>query len=68
MSVKSGKITDLKIMGDYFFTLPTQEFIDAMVGIEHTREAIEEKIERIEKQIENYFSGISKEEIISMFF
>lgn len=68
MSVKSGKIVDLKIMGDYFFTLPTQEFIDAMIGTEHTREALEEQLKRIEKQIENYFSGITKEEIISMFF
>ena len=89
MSVKSGKIVDLKIMGDYFFTLPTQEFIDTMIGVEHTREAIEEQIEKIEQieqieennsncccnfsnspntKIENYFSGITKEEIISMFF
>ncbi len=68
MSVKSGKITDLKIMGDYFFTLPTQEFIDTIIGTEHTKEALEEQIEKIEKQIENYFSRISKEEIISTFF
>ena len=72
MSVEKGTIKDLKIMGDYFFTLPTEEFCNRMIGTAHTPEAVLEAITRIEKDadkcINGYFSNITANEIAGMFF
>ncbi len=67
MSVEKGAIKELEIMGDYFFTLPTEEFCRNMTGTAHTPEKILERIRKIGNTGE-YFSGIPQEEIAGMFF
>lgn len=66
MNVQKGKIEELQINGDYFFTRPTEEFIAAITGTPHTTEAINSALERLD--INAYFNNITKEEIASMFF
>ncbi len=65
-SVNKGIITDLKIFGDYFFSKPTEEFIELIIGTPHTPEEIEKKIGNL--NVGAYFSNISKEDIVNMFF
>jgi lipoate-protein ligase A len=60
MTVSKGSITDLKIMGDYFFTLPTEEFCQKLIGTPHTIEAISNVLEGIPTA--SYFNNISVEE------
>ena len=66
MNVSKGTITELKIMGDYFFTLPTEEFCQKLIGTPHTIEAISNVLEGIPTA--SYFNNISVEELVGMFF
>ena len=66
MTVSKGTITELKIMGDYFFTLPTEEFCQKLIGTPHTIEAISNVLEGIPTA--SYFNNISVEELVGMFF
>jgi lipoate-protein ligase A len=66
MTVSKGSITDLKIMGDYFFTLPTEEFCQKLIGTPHTIETIKAALEGIPTT--SYFNNISVEELVGMFF
>lgn len=67
MSVEKGVITELDIMGDYFFTLPTEEFCNKMKGTAHTVQQVQETLDKI-GNIGEYFSNISHDEIAGMFF
>ena len=67
MSVEKGTIKALDIMGDYFFTLPTEEFCNRMIGTQHTPEAVMEAIIQI-GDTNGYFSNTSANEIAGMFF
>ena len=66
MSVSKGTITELKIMGDYFFTRPTEEFCQKIMGTPHTIEAIGVKLASID--INSYFHNITSEELASLFW
>lgn len=65
-NVRSGKITDLNIQGDYFFTRPTEEFIRQIEGTLHTRESLRKKTGTLE--VGAYFAGISSEDVVNLFF
>ena len=67
MSVEKGTIKALDIMGDYFFTLPTEEFCNRMIGTQHTPEAVMEAIIQI-GDTNGYFNNTSANEIAGMFF
>lgn len=66
MNVEKGKISEIRIMGDYFFTLPTEEFCHKMTGIPHTVEAISIALQSIPVNL--YFNNISPNELMGMFF
>ncbi|MBR1950297.1 MAG: lipoate--protein ligase [Bacteroidales bacterium] len=66
MNVEKGKISGLEIMGDYFFTLPTEEFCRTMIGTPHTIEAISAALQKI--HVTSYFNNISSNELMEMFF
>ena len=75
--VSQGKICGLQIMGDYFFTRPTEEFCDMMIGTEHTPDGIRKAIAGIEEKLQlegtaeginAFFNNIAAEEIASLFF
>jgi len=65
-SVEKGVITDIKIYGDYFFTLPTEEIYDKLIGLKHSKENIEKAISKL--PIDKYFANITAEEIVKLFF
>jgi lipoate-protein ligase A len=65
-TVKKGEIAQLEIFGDYFFTKPTEEFVSQMIGTPHTREALLGKLTQINTP--DYFSNITAEQIVEMFF
>ncbi|MEG0518458.1 MAG: lipoate--protein ligase [Bacteroidales bacterium] len=66
LNVEKGMITRLQIFGDYFFTKPTEEFVQSLIGTPHTRQALGKKI--AETDLQAYFSNISSDELIGMFF
>lgn len=77
MNVTNGVISQLNIMGDYFFTKPTEEFCSYMIGVNHSYKEILEKLNSIdmaEKKacnplgLQAFFSNISVGQIASMFF
>lgn len=72
-SVANGYIKDLEIYGDYFFSKPTEEFIKKIIGTKeipvmtsHSKEALNECFSRV--NINDYFHGITQEDIVEMFF
>ncbi len=66
LNIEDGKIAEIKIYGDYFFTLPTNEFEEKMKGVQYSPDAIQEAIKSIETQL--YFHNITKEELLTLFF
>ena len=66
LKTKNGRITDLDIRGDYFFSRPTEEFTRTIIGTPHTREDIQKKIGTLDTGA--YFAGIDSEDIVSLFF
>jgi len=56
----------MEIHGDYFFTRPTEEFIEALSGTAHTMEAISERLAQL--PVNEYFNGITSDEILQLFF
>ena len=66
ITTKGGTISAMEIHGDYFFTRPTEEFIAAITGIPHTMEAVSQPLAKL--PIEEYFNGITPEEILQLFF
>ncbi len=65
-AVKKGVIESLEVFGDYFFILPTEAFVKAFIGTAHTKEAVAEKLEKLDAG--KYFSGISCAELAELFF
>lgn len=66
MNVEQGIITSIEIKGDYFFKSPTDEFCNALVGTPHTIEKITDCLKSL--AIDDYFTGISLDEIVSLMF
>ena len=65
-TVKKGIVAELEIFGDYFFAKPTEEFVSQIIGTHHSREALLEKL--IATNTSDYFSNITAEELVSLFF
>lgn len=64
--IKEGRIVSVNIMGDYFFESPTEDVENALIGCEHKKEAVLDRLNRID--ISRYFSNIPCAEIADMFF
>lgn len=65
-SVGKGIITELEIKGDYFFSEPTEDFVNEIIGTPHTKDALAKKIGAL--NTDACFSNISADEILSLFF
>lgn len=65
-TVNKGIIDRLNICGDYFFSLPTEDFIKQIVGTSHQKDELSKKISTLDTGA--YFNNIAKEEILQMFF
>jgi lipoate-protein ligase A len=64
--VRGGRICDLQVYGDYFFTRPTEEFCRLLEGCPYDRKTIAGRLE--EEAAGEYFTGISSEELLSLFY
>lgn len=67
MGVSKGVIEKVEIRGDYFFTLPTEEFCSRISGCTHTPDAVAERLAGI-GDIGAYFNNISAQELLGLFF
>ena len=63
--IEKGIIEGLAITGDYFFSLNTREFCEAMRGCPATQEKIAERASQL--PFGDYFNGITLEELCSLF-
>jgi lipoate---protein ligase len=66
LQVENGFITEARIFGDYFNKLDTSEIESLLKGLPHTKTAILERLSTVE--IGDYFTHVSLEELISIFF
>jgi len=66
LHVKNGFITEAKIFGDYIKKPDTCEIETALKGLPHTGSAIRAKLSTIE--ISDFFTNVSLDELISIFF
>ena len=64
-NVRGGRIRDLHIYGDYFFQLPTEDFCRQLEGCLHARKAIADRLSSMAAG--EYFSGISRDELLDLF-
>ena len=67
MGVSKGVIEKIEIRGDYFFTLPTEEFCSRIAGCTHAPDAVAERLAGI-GDIGAYFNNISAQELLGLFF
>ena len=64
--IDGGKISSIRIMGDYFFEAPTEELEAALSGCPYEKNAVTGILRRT--GIARYISGTSPEEIAGMMF
>ena len=63
--VEDGRIHGLHIFGDYFFARPTEEFCALLEGCPYDRKTIAGRLQGVPTG--EYFSGISPEELLTLF-
>lgn len=66
LNVKKGVITEIDIKGDYFFSLPTKDFCEAMLNCPHNEKEITDRISNL--PIGEYFYGLDQNNLIRLFF
>ena len=64
--VRGGRIRHLQIYGDYFFERPTADFCQAMEGCPYDRQTIAGRLLTVATG--EFFSGLSPDDILSLFF
>lgn len=65
IEVRNGAMAGVQISGDYFFSRPTGEFCEKMLGCGLSEKEIADRIDSL--QVGEYFHGISSEELLSLF-
>ena len=66
LDVRSGVIREIDIRGDYFFREPTEAFCRALRGCPYTKEAVTALLGTM--TVDDYFCGVSGEELLSLLF
>ena len=64
--VRGGRISGLRIFGDYFFERPTSEFCALLEGCPYDRKTIAGRLLAVATG--EYFSGISPEDLLTLLF
>ena len=64
LNIVHGVIENVKISGDFFGMHDIAQLEDKLCGVRHNEEELSELFDKIE--VENYFMGISREEILSL--
>jgi lipoate-protein ligase A len=63
MNVHDGKITDIKLLGDFFHVNPVEELEDKITGCMHEENALRECLKRIKP--ETYIKDLDVEELLN---
>lgn len=63
--LRVGRISGLRIFGDYFFERPTEAFCAALEGCPYDRKTIAGRLQGVPTG--EYFSGISPQELLTLF-
>jgi len=66
LKVEKGRIEEVKIFGDYFFTKETDELENHIKGCRHSYEELKKRLEKI--NLSDYISNIEGEEFLSLFW
>ncbi len=66
-NLEDGKISELEIFGEYFFKSDLDEIKKQIVGVEFTKEAIQQFVYGIEN-FENYFHKLTKDKLVELIF
>lgn len=66
MDVKGGKISALRLYGDFFSRLDPDELTQKLIGAPHQEEKIREILSTL--SLSNYINGITSDEFISLLF
>lgn len=64
--VRGGRISGLRIFGDYFFERPTEEFCALLEGCPYDRKTIAGRL--LSVATGEYFSGISPDDLLTLLF
>ena len=64
--IKEGLVSDIKIMGDYFFEAPTEELETALLGCPYDSEAVQTALVRA--GLSKYIAGVTPQDIVEMMF
>ena len=64
MKIDSGIIKECRIMGDFFSIKPVSDIEQALIGVAHTIESLQQTLSQF--NIKEYFGNISTEELISI--
>ena len=62
--VSDGRIRNLHVYGDYFFTLPTEEFCSSVEGCAASEEALRTRLSTL--PCDSYFKGVSPAQLLSL--
>ena len=65
-NVRTGRICDLSIFGDYFFRRPTEDFCKQLEGYPYEHGALAARLGEV--LVEEYFTGISADDLLSLLF
>ncbi len=66
-NLEDGKISELEIFGEYFFKSDLDEIKKQIVGVEFTKESIQQFVNGIEN-FENYFHKLTKDKLTELIF
>ncbi len=66
LDLKDGRISDIKFFGDYFCKKDTVELQQMLKNVPFTPKDLSEKLKDI--NIDDYFSGIAADEVLSLMF
>lgn len=64
--LRGGRISGLRIFGDYFFERPTEDFCALLEGCPYDRKTIAGRLQTVATGA--FFSGISPDDLLSLFF
>ncbi|MCF6095615.1 hypothetical protein L1766_01120 [Thermovorax subterraneus] len=66
MNVERGITEDVKFYGDFFGKRDIAEVEGLLKGVKHEEDEIKKALSKI--NIDDYFAGITAEELVSLFF
>lgn len=66
MNVENGKISELKVFGDFFGRGEIKDVEDALVGVKYDKAALQEALGQLDLQ--KYFGNVTAEELLELLY